>query len=154
MNGSHQSIDWLVDMVLSRSSFVPPTFRHPVAPSRPSRSFLPVPLHRSFLNISGCSLKTRYSHKPHPNTHRQKRHNPSTHPQPHLLPSTGALGGAGGGAAHGAGDVGGLDDGDVGDCLDAAAGVGGGVDVGAGQGGVGEGVGWEGGAGGGGVGDC
>lgn len=150
MDPINRSIDWSVDMVLPRPSFISSTFRHLAAPSRlPVRSFLP-----TFPNSSGCSLKTRYSHKPHPHTHRQQRNNPSTHPQPHLPGITGCLGGSSRRAALGAGDVGGLDDGDVRDGLNAAAGVGGGADVGAGDGGVGEGVGWEGGTGGGGGGDC
>ncbi|KFZ03701.1 hypothetical protein V501_09322 [Pseudogymnoascus sp. VKM F-4519 (FW-2642)] len=158
MNGSHQSINWLVGRYGSvcRSFHLPssrsllPVPATPLAPSRPS--FL-APSPTSSISLLPQGKQARRSHKPHPHAHRQQRNNPSPHPQPHLLPRTGALGWPRGGSVGGAGGVGGVDDGDVRDGLDVAVGVGGGADVGAGDGGVGEGVGWEGGAGGGG-GDC
>lgn len=124
---------------MSRSFVIPLTPAIRLAPSRPS-SFFP-----SFKDKSSCS------HEPHSHTDGQKGNNPSTHPQPHFLASTGALGRRRGGGGVGcSGSVGGLHDGDVGDCLDVAVGVGGGADAGAGDegGGVGEGVGWVGGGGG------
>ncbi|KFY52811.1 hypothetical protein V496_08155 [Pseudogymnoascus sp. VKM F-4515 (FW-2607)] len=106
-------------------------------------------------SVVWCYLARR-SHKPHPNADGQKRHNPASQPQP--LPADShtsgvpALGRRGGRTVGGPGVAGGLDDGDVGDCLDVAVGVGGGADAGSagdGGGGVGEGEGWEEGGGGG-----